>query len=71
VEQVVVRAAVGAFGDAVADFAAFWDAVADFAATARVPCRHRTQLSSAALAETHTTAVPCPAHATVINVTVL
>jgi hypothetical protein len=34
VEQVAVRAALGAF----------WDALADFAATARVPRRHRNQL---------------------------
>jgi hypothetical protein len=34
VEQVAVRAAVGSF----------WDAIADFAATARVPRRHRIQL---------------------------
>ena len=34
VEQVAVRAAVGAF----------WDALADFAATARVPSRYRNRL---------------------------
>jgi hypothetical protein len=37
VEQVAVRAAVGAFWDS-------HDAIADFAATARVPRRHRIQL---------------------------